>query len=162
MASLFCLAASQLLFHLGARAPSFILPGPAPYTGESILEQTILIFTRGVFVERFSCFHEFAIRRAMGVRGWYGAGSWAISDSRPPLLSARGQARGGLRREKGRDRLLYNVFPECLRLTSEFPILRFRFRFRRETCLPTQRFDGLPLRILPLKRIAKFIDATLL
>lgn len=64
MVSLFCHAASHLLFHFGVRL--LYSSRPAPYTGESILEQTILIFTRGVFVERFSCFREFAIRRAMG------------------------------------------------------------------------------------------------
>lgn len=53
---------------------------------------------------------------------WVRACSRAISDSRP-LLSAR--ERRGVQRHIARERrdwLLYNVFSECSRLTSEFPI----------------------------------------
>lgn len=68
MASPFCRVAASFP---SWRALSFILSKTSPYTGESILEQTILIFTRGVFVERFSCFREFVIRCAMDTVGQY-------------------------------------------------------------------------------------------
>lgn len=62
MASLFYLAARRSFFSILARARLLYTFRLASYTG-SILEQTIFIFTRGVFVERF---REFAIRRAIG------------------------------------------------------------------------------------------------
>lgn len=110
MASLFYLAASQLLFYLETCFPLFF-PRPAPYSDESILAQTIFIFTHGVFVERFSCFRVFVIRCAMDVVG-------PISNFR--FLSTcvtKGVERHNVRRT-GRGRL-YSVFPECLRLISE-------------------------------------------
>jgi len=133
------------------RAPPLFFPARSLYTSESILEQTILIFTRGVFVERFSCFHEFAIRRAMGTSlqsgniGFSSSSFRAWSDE-----EYRGTAR------EGRYRLLYNVFPECSRLTSEFPISPVLDFGPGRVCPPD---STATLRILLLKRIAKFTDA---
>lgn len=143
MASLFGLA-SQVLFHLGARFPLFF-PRLPPYI-EFILEQTILIFTRSVFVERFSCFRDFVIRwmysgniRLLSTCGWREL--W-----RGTMWKGRDAA---LQRISGMFEIDFGEFPIS-------PILGFSMRVFR-MCLPTWFDDSL----LAKGNAAKFIDALL-
>lgn len=122
MASLFCLAASQLLFHLGARLLYSSSRGPFLIPANPSSNKRSLYLLAACLSSAFSCFHEFAIRRAMGMS--LQPGNIGFSSPFFPTRSTERVAR------EGRDRLLYNVFPECPRLTSEFPILP-RSRFRR-------------------------------
>jgi len=130
MASLFCLARVPASFP-SWRAPPLFFPARSLYTSESILEQTILIFTRGVFVERFSCFHEFAIRRAMGTS--LQSGNIGFSSS-----SFRAWSDGGVQRHSAR-----RTVPLALQCISGMLEIDFgvsdlpHSRFRPGTCLPT-------------------------
>lgn len=143
------------------RAPSFILPGPLLIPANPSSNKRSLYLLAVCLSSAPLVFTSLQLDARWGLRG-YGACSRAISDSRP-LLSASGRADGGGIGWEGRDRLLYNVFPECPRLTSEFPISRTILDFGADvpgTCLPTHDSTALTLpRILPLKRITKFTDA---
>lgn len=58
-------------------------------------------------------------------RNGYTGNSQIISNSRPPFSACGGRALQNARAKGGTK--LSSVFPECSRLTSEFPISRFRF-----------------------------------
>lgn len=130
MASLFWLAASQLLFHLWRAR--LLYSRLSPYAGGSIQgTNDSYIYSRHVCrALLLSCFRKFAIRRAMGT-----SGSLIISNSRPLSVCERGEGVGSAFQ-------CISGMPEIDFGVSDLPISLLDFRPGVSgTCLPIW-FDG--------------------